>query len=311
MRHLTPIIAVVWLCGCNPSESLSNLSQGEFAVTPDTVTIKIKGYRPQTGKIFQNLFVSNYSVKVKQGQLYYSTSRDSMADVVKKSLVSTYGFNTTGPETVVTGFADLVLFQAGINLGEQSMIFCASNLLTSSSNDALIYNDSRLSGNPVAFLGLRDCDKVYMGMNPQKFDFNGNGIPDYIEMQCGMNPLSTSDAFVSTAGDGVANIDKCKRHVPIDEYYYTQPNQAFAYQYNVQVNQDGSSDFTVMNIPILNGGADNFISFYVTETDSQNGAPGLYTAFSILKPGYTGKTLEFPYWATAPSNFFNQEIIAP
>src|SRR5262249_12340296 len=129
--------------------------------------------------------------------------------------------------------------------------------------------------------------------------------------QCGINPLSPGAAFVSTAGDGVANIDKCKAHIPTDENAFTQPNQAFSYKYKVQVNDDGSSDFTISNIPILNGGEGNFIAFYVTETDSQNGAPGVYTAFTVLKNGYANKTLEFPYWATSSSNFFNQEIIAP
>ena len=113
------------------------------------------------------------------------------------------------------------------------------------------------------------------------------------------------------AGDGVEDIDKCKRHIPIDENYYTQPNQLFAYQYNTVVNPDNSMDFTVSNIPILNGGTENFFAFYVTEINPSTNEESVYTAYAVLKSGYASKTLQFAYWATSAPNFYNQEIVVP
>lgn len=298
--------------GCGQkTESLQQLGLGEFAAPPDVVTIKILGYKPQVGKAYQNLFVSNFSVKAQKGTLTLSTARDGMPDALKQSLNAKYGFTIDSAESSAPGFADLMLFDAGLTLAQQSLLFCSSNQQISSSNDAVVYNDDRQAGNPVRFLGLRDCDKVYMGLNPQAFNFSGDGIPDYLKMRCGLNPLSKTDAFISTAGDGVLNIDKCKRNIPIDESAYTQPNQLFSYQYNTIVNQDGSRDFTISNIPVLNTGDENFIAFYLTEIDLSNNAPALYTAFAILKAGYAGKTLQINYWATDASKFFNQEIVVP
>jgi hypothetical protein len=298
------------LVACSKSESLTQLPQGEFAAPPEYVTIKIMGYVPQAGDTFQNLFVSNYSVTAKNGQLFLNTARD-MADTFKQSLAASFGFTTLSPESAVAGFADLMLYQAGVNLSQQNLLVCSSSLQASSSNDGLTYNDDRYTGSPITFLGLRDCDKVYLGLNPSKFSYNGSGIPDYLQMRCGLNPLNTNEAFVSTAGDGVQNIDKCKRNIPIDESAYTQPNQLFAYQYNTQHNLDGTTDFTISNIPILNHGDENFVAFYVTEINPSTNTPSLYTAYAVLKNGYNSKTLQFNYWATSSATFYNQEVVVP
>lgn len=310
MRKIIALTTLVLFIGCSQVEPLKPLDTNSLAIPPQTMSVIIKGYRPQAGKVFQNLFVSNFSVKVAQGALSLSTSRDGMSDTFKTSLTSDYGFNINSPESVVPGFADLLLFNIGVTTPAQSLMYCGSNQMLSSSNDVLIYNDSRLGGTQ-EFLGLRDCEKVYMGLNPNLFNFAGDGIPDYLKLRCGLNPLNKNDAYLSTAGDGIANIDKCKRNIPIDENGYTEANQLFAYQYNIQANPDGTTDFVVNNIPILNGGDQNFLAFYVTETDLSNKPAAIYTAFSVIKNGYANKTLQFDYWAKDPSNSTNQEILAP
>lgn len=293
------------LNGCESAEPITSLPVGEFAPDPDTVTIVINNYNAQTGNKFQNLFVSNDSVIAAQGSLHLSTARDGFYDTLKQSLNPIYGFSVTVPETL-QNFADLMLYYDGINLGQQNQLACGQTLSTT--NDAIIYNDDRLGGNPPEFLGLRDCDKVYMGMNPNSFDYNQDGIPDYVEMKCGMSPINKNIALTSTAGDGVSDIDKCKKHIPIDENAFTQPNQVFAYQYSIQVNSDGSQNFTTSNIPILNSGEENLITFTITETDAKSGLPvQIFTAFAVLPAGSTGKTLSFNYWGT-PGNFWNQKV---
>ena len=297
------------LVACGTKQPVANLSQASITDPPETVTLHIKNYRPQSGNVHQNLFVSNFSVKVSQSQLHLSTARDGMSDEQKLSLGGTYGLTTLTPESTVTGFADLLLFSLGLTLPQQGSLHCAS--LLSSTNEAFTYNDTRLPGGPQTVLGLRDCEKVYLGLDPLKFDNAGNGIPDSLKLRCGLNPTNTSSAYISTAGDGVANIDKCKRNIPLDESAFTQANQLFAYKYQTQANSDGSTDFTISNVPVLNHGADNFIAFYVTETSLSSSTPSLYTAFAILKDGYNGRTLNFDYWATTPSQFVNQQIQTP
>ena len=312
LRYSALLVMGLLATGCSGMNStLTPLTVGAYATQPDTVSIVLKNYVAQPGNQFQNIFVSNYSVKVSNGTLSLSSSRDSMSDTMKTSLNSTYGFNLGYSESVVTGFADLLLYDLGITTSQQSLMHCATNQTLSTSNDALIYNDDRQNGDPVQFLGLRDCEKVYMGLKPTLFDNAGNGIPDYLKLRCGINPTDKNAAYVSAAGDGVSNLDKCKRNIPIDEEASTQPNTIFAYHYNTQLNGDGTTDLTISNIPILNGGAENFIALYVVETNLSSSTSSLYSSYAILKAGYAGKTLSTPYWAVSPSTLVNQEISVP
>ncbi len=312
MKYSTLFAMSLALAACQQNkENLANLDLGSLAIPPQTMQVLIKNYKPQTGNAFQNIFVSNFSLKAGKNQIQWSTARDGMPDALKVSTAATYGFSLNSPESVVANFADLVLYNAGINLSQYSSMYCAPSQSGSTSNDMIIYNDARLTGSPLTSLGLRDCEKTYIGLSPNTFDYNKNGIPDYLEMRCGLNPLNANQAFLSTAGDGVSNLDKCKMNIPIDESSTTRANQLFAYKYEQQVNQDGSKNFSVTNIPILNDGQDNFLVFYVTETKLTTNVTSLYTAYAVLTSGYSNKTLQFNYWATAPAKFFNQQVVLP
>ena len=312
LKMFLAAVAVGGSVSCAPSTNLQSLTYGSLAAQPDTVTFVIKNYRPQTGNTLQTIFASNFSVKVANGQLYYSTARDGFSDVEKSGLASTYGFllNTSETSTRTQNFADLFLYRLGIVTGQQSSMYCSSSYLASSSNDMLTYTDSRTSTTQT--LGLRDCEKIYIGLTPSKFDTAGNGIPDYMKLRCGLNMSSKNAAYISTSGDGMTDLEKCRRHIPIDENAYTQPNQLYAYQYSTTVNTDGSTDLTIANIPLLNSGTDNFIAFYVTETNGSSSVQTLYTAFAILTSSSKNKTVNVPYWATSSSStFFNQQITVP
>lgn len=300
-----------WLClsGCNDS-NLQSLGQAQFAQPPQTMSIAIMNYAPQPGNAFKDLFVSNFSVKAAQGQLLLSTSRDGLPDTLKQQLNPVFGFVPgPGAYSVNPGFSDLLLDLLGVTATQESQLVCSTNLQQSSSNDAFIFPDIRVPGSPMAFIGLRDCEKDYLGLNPQKFDNNGNGIPDYLKIRCSLNPRDAHDYAIDGAADGVSNYDKCKEHIPIDESSTSQPNTLFAYHYKYDVFPNGTRNLYVSNIPILNGGQDNFIAFYLTEMNLSTKAVSLYTAFTILGGGSNGLNLKFNYWATSPANFFNQEVV--
>lgn len=310
MKNLAYLLIVASMTtGCAKFKSLEQLDTASIAQPPQTTAVYIQGYKPQAGQVLVNFFVSNFSVVVHNTQLEYSTARDGLYDGLKTQLIPNYGFSVLTPESTTVGFADLVLYDLGIDLNQQSQLYCPPNDMLSTSNDAIIYNDSRLSGSPAEFLGLRDCEKSYLGLNPATPDFDGDGIPDYLELRCGLNPADPNDAKVSASGDGVSNLEKCKDHIPVGESY--QANQLYAYQYTKLANPDGSDDFSVTNIPVLNGGQDNFLAFYMLEQNLTTKAESIYTAYATLKAGYAGQTLKFNYWATSPANFYNQEVNVP
>ena len=304
------LLPMAWVSSACNFDNLVPLNSGQFAAPPETVALLVSGYVPAAGDTFKDLFVSNFSVKASQGALSLMTARDGLPDTLKQQLAAAYGF-TVGPiaYSVNPGFSDFALALMGIHIGQQSLLNCATQLQQSSSNDAFIFPDPRLPGSPTAFLGLRDCEKQYLGLNPALFDNNGNGIPDYLKLRCSLNPKNTHDFRLDMPGDGLSNYERCKRHIPIDENSGSQPNQLFAYQYDFENQPDGSKTLSVSNIPILNGGQDNLIALYLTESNRATGVASLYTAFTILGPGSSGSTLKFSYWATDPSKYFNQEIV--
>jgi hypothetical protein len=321
---LTLIALLLTFCtGCNDG-NLQPLQPGTAVLAPQTITVEIMNYIPATGNTFKDLFVSNFSVKAQQGQLLPMTARDGLPDTLKQQLAPTYGFVVEDSAySVNPGFSDFILSLMGVTLQQQNLLTCAPALQQSTSNDAFNFTDARNGAQ--AFLGLRDCEKQYLGLDSTKFDNNGNGIPDYLKIRCGLNPKDPYDSKLNIAADGVLNYDKCKEHLPLDESATSQANQLFAYQYDFQnvpqTNPSGIPSSTpsttltktlkVSNIPILNGGRDNFIAFYLTEVNLATNTTALYTAFTILGPNSNGLILKFNYWALGGTNLTNQQIVVP
>lgn len=309
-------IWIVALCtaitttGCNLDIQLKPLEQAVLVKPPATIAIQIVGYNPQPGKVFKDVFISNFSVKVSKGQLWPSQARDGLTDAIKAARATDYGFSMINPQSNAAGFGDLLIYLAGIDVSQQSNLFCGDHLRSSASNDAFIYPDQRQSGSPLKFLGLKDCEKLYLGLDPFKFDYDGDGIPDYLELRCGLNPKNANDANLSIAGDGVSNLNKCKQHIPIDESADSQPNLIYAYHYDIATQPDGSRMITTNNIAVNGDGQDDFIAIYITENDLSNKSTAIYTAYMTLPAESAGKTLRFNYWATDASKFHNQEIVA-
>ncbi|MDR3607072.1 MAG: hypothetical protein P4M08_06805 [Oligoflexia bacterium] len=299
-KRLIRFFAIAWVAatGCTPAhKTLTPLQALQVALPPQTVTIKLTGYKPAAERSFSNIFVNNFSVKASQGQLTYSSARDGMPDTLKLAHIADYNFGTGSAESAVPYFPDLVLYLAGITSSSQSLLYCPPSQTLSSTNDLFSYIDTRTSPPTTQYLGLRDCDKLYIGLNNNLFDNDGDGIPDYLELRCGLNPANPNDANLSIAGDGVSNIQKCKQGIPVDENANSQPNQLFASKYRTTVQSDGTTAFSVSNLPVLNGGQDNFIAFHLTELDNTTQKSFLFTAFYILPAGSAGQTFSFAYWA--------------
>lgn len=294
---------------CQTPNNLTPLDATPIATPPQTITFKIKAYTPKPGHIFKQFFIQNTSIKAKNGILQPVTSRDALPDVVKSQHNSDYNFTLGGPNSANPYFGDLFLYLVGIQYPQQPLLYCASNLMNSTTNDAIIFTDHR--DGMLKFLGLRDCEKSYLGLDFNKFDYDGDGIPDYLELRCGLNPKNANDAALAITGDGVNNLEKCKRNIPIDENADSQPNKLFAYNYDQKLQADGSTIFTISNIPIINGGLDNFFTFYLTELNSVSLQTTIYTAFSNLGANSQDRTFQIDFWGVDPAHATNQELIFP
>lgn len=301
--NLSTLLSLILVSsGCQSDPQLSPLAPIPPVPIEPLISLQIKHYLPLPGNTLREFFISNFSVKLEKGQLTYSTSRDGLSDAFKAAHATDYGFNPDSPTSNLSGLSDLYIYLTGTVTTHQTSLNCAPNLLLNSSGDLYIYQDSRLNSNaPLAVLGLRDCEKLYMGLDVTKFDYTGGGIPDYLKLRCGLNPKNSDDINLNPAGDGISNLEKCKRHLPIDENAKSKANQLYAYQYSSQLNPDGTYDFTVANIPVMNEGQDNFIAIYIVEVNTSTQISTLATGFSILNSGVIGKKLTANYWGTFSS----------
>ena len=301
--------------GCASSvDPLQALSQEVHAPPPDTVTLNLTHYQPQAGQAFTYLFVNNYSVKASMGQITYSDSRDSLSDALKSSLGSQYGF-IVGQVRSNTAFMDLTLWLSGITLDQQASLPRSGVGVSCTGKDAITYTDQRQTTSPQVLLGLSDEEKQFLDLNYESFDTDGDGIPDSLEVRCGLNPLSNQDAPLDLASDGYSSLQKCQMGIPIDESYAT--NQQLAYVYTTTAVPGAGRTLSVSNIPVLYTGRENFIAMFIvetqltTQTNSASGAPTtiLYTAFAILSAGQAGQVLEAPYWNLSGSTPNDQGVV--
>jgi hypothetical protein len=293
-------VLIALLVGCSPvskGQKLSQLKHDTLPFVPETVTVKIRNYCPAAGRVYKDLFVSNFSAKVVNGVLQLDSDRDGLSDAEEHQLASRFGFSPEGYSSNTEGFSDLLLYLAGIDSSQQGFLRCSNP--TDYDGDGIFYNDPRFPvGSPPRFAGLTRCEENQLSKtHPDKFDTDGDGIPDYLEFRCGLNPKNPNDAFIDTSGDGVLNIDKCKRNLPISENSTAPGLINLAYRYkteNFSNSGQNCMNFTISNIPVLNQGADNLIAFYLTEQDSVL-SHFLYTASIILPAESVGKTfvLEF------------------
>ncbi len=303
--------------GCQKLPPLVALTQETLVPARAFVNLQIINYVPATGHVFKEIFVSNFSVVASQGRLYYSTSRDSLSDSFKAAHLSDYDFSANSAISNASGLSDLFIYLAGITKIFQTFMSCPYALTQSSTGDVFTYSDARVLNAPTEIIGLRDCEKLNLQLDPNKFDNDGDGIPDYLELQCGLNPKNSLDAGLSTSSDAISNFLKCKRHIPVNENGTSKINKDLAYQYTTQQSQDGSYTFSIGNVSILsnslnsslNVGQDNFIAIYIVETNPSNNQLFLATGYSILSAGSNGKTLKANYWGNPPALLTNQAVV--
>lgn len=270
----------------NSDTSLIRLEEMRPPGPVDTVSVEIKRYCPAVGRSFKNLFVKNAMVKVQQGRLKIDSDGDGLTDEMEDANNAGFNINKTKYDTNNDMFSDLLMILQGINTTQQLNLACTDQ--TDSDGDGIVWLDP--SNNTQKFIGLRNCEETRLThTDPSKFDTDGDGIPDYFELRCGLNPLNPTDSQIDTDGDGVLNINECRKNTPIDENNNSSNIKTFEYNYSLtaDLQNPGCYNFTISNIPVLNGGNGNLLIFNFIENDSAT-IPHLWTNFMVLPSNSNG-----------------------
>jgi hypothetical protein len=240
-----PLVAALMLVSCSKSEELKALALSAPPEPPKTITIEINDYCPADNIAFIDLIVVNESAKIESGELRMDWDRDGLSNINDNDARFNIDYRTN--DTNGDGYSDLVMYVAGIESSAQSGI--------RQCND---------SGSDLDFDGLNDCEERLLQTEEQKFDSDGDMLPDKLELRFGMNPNDPSDVFQDADNDGLTNMDEVKMNTPIME---TNSEQTNLYALKNQITQVVGScrNFRISNIPVLPVSNGNSVRFYLIE----------------------------------------------
>lgn len=284
---------------------LASLNTVRDFTPPATFTLRLYNYCPTT-KNFKDIFVSNFSVETFLGQAASDFDADGIPDYVERAHYTDYVLTANHMDSNGDGFSDLVTYIAGVTDEQQGGLYCLDiptergryygDLLSMPNLDTPDDNSKNLN------FGLNKCEKkLILNKDPDKdpsvqfvFDTDGDGIPDYLELRCGLNPLDKDDAAKDMDGDGITNYELCKKHVPASESLSATFNDKLAYIYTDKIQTQSGSvchEFEISNIAITNTSTPNIIAIYFIELDAAN-VPSLKIYGFYLQKDMAGKTVE-------------------
>lgn len=277
-------LLALFACKISPQESAATLvplDDSEYAKKPKTISIEISNYCPSNPtRSYQDLFVSNLTTSVMNADLALDTDSDGVPDAQEQKSNARLAIEPQLADSNGDGYSDLTILLAGIGRFEQGLLRCNDH----SSNDglAILYkNPAAAVGALPALLGLANCEKEFLHLEPANPDTDHDGVPDYLELRAGLNPLDASDALADTDNDGLSNLAEVKRHTPVTVANAEHNLGVFEYQYNIEVDNNvtpACTRFGIKNIPIINEGKGNVIGLYLLETDNNTGSI-VHTAF--------------------------------
>lgn len=294
---LSAIMSTVFGCSFFKSsidevERLKQLDEGRLTPPPERISIELNGYCPVSGRQYEQFYAVNFSTHVDGGSMLPDSDRDGIADEIENRLAAIYNLSPLHSDTNGDGISDLLIFLSGIRASDQSRLRCSD--LLDNDGDGLIY----MAPSGPQFLGLRNCEENGLALTGMdRFDSDGDDIPDYLELRCGLNPKNMWDAQIDSDGDGIQNIEECKIATPYNDSNSDPAISRHAYKYMLK-NETGTGNQTcvridVDNVGVLGAGEGDLMVLYLIEMEGAQRKhlySGYFVVPKVAQPGETHRT---------------------
>ena len=237
-----------------PFQNCSSPKLKEPPLPPKAVTVSVKGYCPNSGSRFKEVFASNHSAVLIEDTFRPDWDRDGLADETERDdqIKVDYEVSLSLPDTNGDFYSDLINIRLGYDRDNQFRLApCDTG-----------YNDFDLDG-------LTDCEEEALQTDPLNPDSDRDGIPDGVEVRFLMNPSDGIDAQLDPDQDGRTNLEEIKENTPLKESsksYTSKLSLKYGLETYPQVDGSECYDVLVDNIPIMNVTNGNFIRINLTET---------------------------------------------
>jgi hypothetical protein len=265
------------LAGC-PSQELVSLDQAPIKENLKRISVKVKEYCPTAGAQYKDFYGIQMTYEWDHAQLQQDFDKDGIPNLLE--MKSELELSYKDRDSAKTGLGDLVIFLSGIAPDSQKNIRSCSSGTQATSTD-----------------GLSDCQKLFLGLDPKKWDNDGDSIPDYLEVRYGLNPTDPYDGTLDSDGDGRDNFTEIKLNLPLNETNTTDIEDfAFKYTNDTQtISGQECTDFTVSNITIVEVSSGNLLRLYLVE-GSRSGTKTLRTHEVVVPRSVeNGEVIEIPY----------------
>ncbi len=243
---LTLSLSLFTACGKNPQ--LTTLAQMVVTDPPKTVSIDIHNYCPQAQSRYSTLFVANESYQLQKNKLEMDEDWDGVPNIEDNNNALAIRYDRRDSNN--DGYSDLLMYLSGITSATQLGLRHCNDFTADKDQD-----------------GLTDCEEQYLVFSDEdKFDSDGDMIPDLLELRRGLNPRDSADALLDPDNDGLSNIEEIGRGTPVNV-----TNNEFISFYSTQVlvrpslSQASCYDVEIKNLPVVDTVRGNLIRFYFIE----------------------------------------------
>jgi len=250
------LINLMMIMSCQEQKSpLLPLVQEGLKANQKTVTLKMNNYCLNASMEASGFFAINMSMKVEDGGAYIDFDRDGIPNYRDEGIALNIALDDGDSND--DGYSDLMIFLAGISAPEQVH-------LQSKCEDHTADSDHD---------GLTDCEETLLKTSLVNFDTDGDGIPDYLEVRFGLDPLDAIDASLDTDGDGVNNFNEVKANTPVDESNHNGIIKALEMKYDTfqtTTLPQVCYSYQISNVSIVASSNANMIRLYFIEKQKTN-----------------------------------------
>lgn len=263
------------LLGSCGSDALISLERFVEPIQQKKVTVGIDAFCPQVSYRFRDFFASNLSAKIDEGILVGDWDRDGIPNT--KDNIALLDLNFLKADSNGDGYSDILMWLGGYTTDQQKALKPCSNPGVDSDAD-----------------GLNDCGAKLLRLDPQNSDYDGDGLPNYLEVRGGTNPLDPNDAVQDIDGDGLSNYLEVKLNTPIAESNNPEIVK-LEYLYDTGLRIIGGKDCYDFKVtfPIVNVSNGNLAAFYILQVpirevdENDNSLPPLLKSAQVVIPRAT------------------------
>jgi hypothetical protein len=252
MKTIYSTLGILFLLlSCDkPKEQLETIRPQAQIKSVPTYEVTIQDYCLEQGKQRVNFMLVNLQFELTADGFLIDTDGDGLPDKDEQENGANLDIRFDQRDSNQDQYSDLIVRRGGFLPAQQARLPNCSN-----------------SGDQDGD-GLRYCEEVAAGTDPESIDTDGDTIPDGLELRKGLSPL-LKDVNGDMDGDGFSALEELRLGTPRDvtnDDSLAVSLYALEYEYESAGYKNGliCYNYHIKNIPYYEGFVENLVGIYFT-----------------------------------------------